>query len=114
MTQSKYVPMRGDIIWIDMSPQSGHEQAGRRPALVLSPEDYNRLTSLALICPITSRAKGYPFEVALPQGLAVVGVILSDQLKNVDWRSRSAEFMCKVDHAVIDATLEKVSNLLTL
>ena len=75
-----------DIVWLDFDPQTGHEQAGRRPALVLSPLAYNRPSGLAVLCPVTSRTKGYPCEVGIPTGLAVSGVVLADQLKNLDWR----------------------------
>jgi len=87
MIQARYVPRRGDFIWLDFNPQKGHEQAGRRPALVLSMTDYNRQVGLAVVCPITSAAKGYPWEVMIPQGEFVVGVVLSDQIKNVDWHT---------------------------
>ena len=79
-----YVPRRGDLVWLSFDPQAGHEQAGRRPAFVLSPEAYNRKTGLFLACPVTSKEKGYPFEVSLPSGLQVSGVILADQLKSLD------------------------------
>jgi mRNA interferase MazF len=95
-----YVPRRGDIVWLSFDPQAGHEQAGRRPAFVLSPENYNRKTGLFLACPITSRVKGYPFEVALPDGLAVSGVILVDQIKSLDWKVRKAEFAESTTHDV--------------
>jgi mRNA interferase MazF len=85
------VPDRGDAIWITLDPQAGHEQAGRRPALVLSPASYNEKVGLALLCPITSQVKGYPFEVPIPAGLTVSGVILADQVKSLDWRVRRAE-----------------------
>src|SRR5436189_3123370 len=91
-----YVPARGDAVWITLDPQAGHEQAGRRPALVLSPAAYNGRVGLALFCPITSQSKGYPFEVPLPDGLAVSGVVLSDQIKNLDWRAREAARICQV------------------
>jgi mRNA interferase MazF len=87
-----YVPRRGDLVWLNFDPQAGHEQAGRRPAFVLSPETYHRKTSLCLACPVTSKVKGYPFEVALPDGLPVSGVILADQVKSLDWKVRKAEF----------------------
>jgi mRNA interferase MazF len=86
-----YVPDAGDLIWLDFDPQAGREQAGRRPALVLSPSAYNRKTSLAVVCPITSQAKGYPFEVELQPAAAIRGVVLADHLKNLDWRRRRAE-----------------------
>jgi mRNA interferase MazF len=89
-----YVPERGHIVWIDLNPQAGHEQAGRRPALVLSPATYNGRVGLALLCPITNRPKGYPFEVSLPTGLPITGVILADQIKSLDWRVRRTEFAC--------------------
>ena len=89
-----YVPNRGDVVWIDFNPQTGHEQAGRRPAIVLSPSAYNGKVGLAILCPITNQAKGYPFEVPIPTGLAVKGVILADQVKSLDWQSRNAQFIC--------------------
>jgi len=85
-----YVPDRGEMIWLDVTPQAGHEQRGRRPALVLSPRSYNAKTSLCLCVPITSKIKGYPFEVVLPEGLPVHGAILSDQLKSLDFVVRDA------------------------
>src|SRR5439155_427115 len=91
-----YVPARGDAIWITLQPQAGHEQAGRRPALVLSPASYNSKVGLAIICPITSQIKGYPFEVLVPAGLKVSGAVLSDQAKSLDWRVRKAELICRL------------------
>ena len=90
------------------SPQSGHEQAGRRPALVISPRSYNRKVGLALCCPITSRVKGYPFEVGLPEGLKVTGAILADQIKSLDWRARKAARMGKVTSDIIDQTTARI------
>jgi mRNA interferase MazF len=107
-----YVPDRGDLIWIHFNPQSGHEQAGRRPALVLSPAAYNGRVGLALLCPVTSQAKGYPFEVQLPAGGRVEGVVLSDQLKSLDWRARQAERVGRVSKAVLQEVLGKLSTLL--
>src|SRR5437660_9952142 len=83
-----YVPSRGDAVWITLNPQAGHEQSGRRPALVLSPSAYNGRVGLALLCPITSQVKGYPFEVTLPHGLPITGVVLADEVKSLDWRAR--------------------------
>jgi len=83
-----YVPQRGDVVWISLNPQAGHDQAGRRPAVVVSPGSYNAKTGLALLCPITSQVKGYPFEVRLPEGLPATGAVLSDQVKCLDWRAR--------------------------
>lgn len=90
MTPS-FVPDSGDLIWLSFDPRAGREQAGHRPALVLSPIRYNRPSGLAVVCPITSRRKGYPFEVALPDGLPVAGVILADHVRSVDWQERRAE-----------------------
>ena len=97
-----YVPERGDIVWLQFDPQAGHEQAGRRPAFVLSPRAYNRRVGLALFCPVTSKAKGYPFEVPLPQGSVVTGVVLSDQLKSLDWKVRKAERIFRAPEAVVE------------
>src|SRR3974377_1468456 len=88
--KTAYVSERGDAVWITLDPQAGHEQAGRRPALVLSPSAYNGRVGLALLCPITSQVKGYPFEVPLPLGLPVAGVVGADQVKSLDWRARQA------------------------
>ncbi|RPI12393.1 MAG: endoribonuclease MazF [Acidobacteriales bacterium] len=86
-----YVPQTGDFVWLTFDPQAGREQSGRRPALVLSPGEYNRRSGLALVCPITNQAKGYPFEVAVPSSRGATGVILADHLKSVDWKARHAE-----------------------
>lgn len=107
------VPDRGDVVWISMSPQAGHEQAGRRPALVLSPAAYNRKVGLAILCPITGQVKGYPFEVRLPSGLPVEGVILSDQAKSLDWRAREAELICRISSQTVREALLKLATLLT-
>ena len=85
-----YVPQQGDIVWLTLNPQKGHGQSGRRPAVVLSPSSYNLKVGLAIFCPITSREKGYPFEVKLPKKFKIQGVILVDQVKSFDWRSRYA------------------------
>jgi mRNA interferase MazF len=108
----EWVPDQGDVVWIDMSPQSGHEQRGRRPALVLSPSSYNRRVGLALVCPITSKVKGYDFEVLLPPDLPVSGVILSDEVRSVDWKSRKAEALCHLPVDAIDDVLAKLRALL--
>jgi mRNA interferase MazF len=107
-----YVPRRGDAVWLNFDPQSGHEQAGHRPALVLSPEEYNRKTSLAVLCPITSHVKGYPFEVALPAGLSIKGVILADQVKSLDWRARKATLIKKLPAPVINRASELLATLI--
>ena len=107
-----YVPRRGDLVWLHFNPQTGHEQAGRRPALVLSPESYNGRVGLAILCPVTSQEKGYPFEVALPPGGAVTGVILSDQVKSLDWRARQAERIEALPPQLTEEVLQKLGTLL--
>lgn len=107
-----YVPERGDAVWLDFNPQSGHEQAGRRPALVISPKAYNQKVGLALFCPITSQVKGYPFEVAIPKGSKLNGVVLSDQIKSLDWRARKAKLITKLPVNIVDEVLLKTRTLL--
>jgi len=107
-----YIPERGDVIWLTFDPQAGHEQAGRRPALVLSPASYNGRVGLLLVCPITSRVKHYPFEVQIPPGFPVNGVILADQVKNLDWLARRAEYSCHLPVATIADVLAKLRPLL--
>ncbi|HZS07577.1 MAG TPA: endoribonuclease MazF [Blastocatellia bacterium] len=107
-----YVPERGDAVWIDLNPQAGHEQAGRRPALVLSPAAYNGKVGLAIVCPITNQAKGYPFEVTIPAGLGVTGVVLSDQVKSLDWRVRRAELICQLPKETVAQVRQKLGTLL--
>ena len=106
------VPDAGDLIWLTFDPQLGREQAGRRPALVLSPESYNRKSGLAMVCPITSRLKGYPFEVPLPDDLPITGAILADHLKSLDWRARKAERAARVPPDVLAEVLDRVAPLL--
>lgn len=113
MRRSRYVPRRSDVIWLDFHPQTGHEQAGRRPALVLSPADYNRTVGLVVVCPITLQSKGYPWEVAIAANEYVSGVVLADQIKSLDWRDRQAEFICAVDDAVVEDVIEKAFALLS-
>ena len=108
----KYVPGRGDVVWITLNPQAGHEQAGRRPALVLSPKPYNERVGLAILCPITHQIKEYPFEVTIPSNLAVSGAILSDQVKSLDWHVRKAEYACKLPESTVSETLHKLGTLL--
>jgi mRNA interferase MazF len=108
-----FIPDRGDIIWITLNPQAGHEQAGRRPAVILSPAAYNKKVGLALLCPITSQVKGYPFEVVIPAGLKISGVILSDQVKSLDWKARQAELICRLPVQTVDEILQKLNTLLT-
>lgn len=107
-----YVPARGDLVWLQFNPQAGHEQAGHRPALVISPSSYNRRVGLALCCPVTSQVKGYPFEVLLPDGVGVEGVVLSDQIKSLDWRVRRARRMGSVPAEVLEETLGKILALI--
>jgi len=107
-----YTPDSGDIVWITFNPQAGHEQAGRRPALVLSPAAYNGKVGLAILCPITSQIKGYPFEVVIPDDLEISGAILSDQVKNLDWKARKAEFAFKLPPASYNEVVQKLSTLI--
>lgn len=112
MIRKSYIPRRGDLVWIDFDPQSGHEQSGLCPAVVLSPQSYNEKVGLALICPVTSKAKGYPWEVGLPDGLQISGVILADLVKSLDWRSRSAEKIGSLPLSVVTEVLKKLGTLL--
>ncbi len=108
----RYVPERGDVVWLHFSPPVGHEQAGRRPALVVSPKAYNQKVGLALFCPITSRIKGYPFEVALPPQGKASGVVLSDQIKSLDWRVRRARRVSRAPKDLVKEVLAKIATLL--
>ena len=108
-----YVPQCGDVVRITLNPQAGHEQAGRRPAVVLSPQSYNGKTGLAILCPITNQIKGYPFEVLIPAGLLVAGAILSDQVRSLDWRARNAELVCTLPTETISEVLRKLVTLLS-
>jgi mRNA interferase MazF len=112
VSSQTYIPKCGDVVWITLNPQAGHEQAGRRPALVLSPKSYNSKTGLAIFCPVTSQVKGYPFEVLLPEGLPVAGAILSDQVKSLDWRARKAELICTLPNETTSEILQKLNTLL--
>lgn len=107
-----YVPERGDLVWLSFSPQVGHEQAGRRPAAILSPASYNGRVGLAIVCPITNQSKGYPFEVRLPAGVGITGVILADQVRSVDWRGRQAERAGKLPDDALQEVLKKLNTLL--
>lgn len=111
MKSGSYIPDRGDIVWLDFTPQAGHEQRGKRPALILSPKIYNQKTSLCICLAITSKIKGYPFEVPLPPNISIEGVILSDQIKNLDFKARDATFVCTVSKDTIE-TVQK--NILAL
>ncbi len=111
MTQA-WAPDAGDLVWLTFHPCAGREQAGRRPVLVLSPKAYNRKSRLGVVCPITSHIKGYPFEVPLPPGLPITGVILADQLKSVDWQSRRAERAGRVPDRLLRDVLARLAPLL--
>jgi len=113
VTSPQRVPERGDALWIDFDPQTGRERAGRRPAVVLSPAAYNGKVGLALLCPVTRQVKGYPFEVGIPGGLPVAGVILADQVKSLDWRRRNATLIAALPPATAAAVLRRVNALLT-
>ena len=108
---SRYVPERGDLVWINFNPQRGHEQAGLRPAVVVSPSDYNRVVRLALFCPVTSQVKGYPFEVPIPPGGRIKGVVLADQIKSLDWRARGVEYVDSLPAEVFVDVLERLRPL---
>ncbi|MBN1224783.1 MAG: endoribonuclease MazF [Candidatus Aminicenantes bacterium] len=113
VVSKRYCPDRGDLVWLSFSPQAGSEQAGRRPALVISPKAYNLKVGLILACPVTTSIKNYPFEVKLPDGLSLAGVILSDQIKSLDWNARNAELACRVLPETVDEVLAKISTLLS-
>ena len=112
VSSQNYIPHCGDAVYITLNPQVGHEQAGRRPAVVLSPQNYNSKVGLAILCPITYQIKGYPFEVLLPTGLPIAGAILSDQVKSLDWRARNAELICTLPTETISEVLQKLGTLL--
>ena len=112
MVDRNYVPSRGDIVWLSFTPHGGRKQAGHRPAVVLSPRAYNGKTSLALMCPIMSRVKGYPFEVTLPSASTISGVVLADQIKSLDWRAGSARYESRTTTHVVGEVLDKVGVLL--
>ena len=107
-----YIPSRGDVVWLEFTPQAGREQSGRRPALVISPRRYNQKVGLCLFCPVTSRVKGYPFEVKIPGNLMIEGVILSDQIKSLDWKIRKAKLICKLTNEVLEEVLVKTKTLI--
>src|SRR3990170_4042342 len=106
-----YVPERGDIVWLSFDPQSGHEHSGHRPALVLSPSNYNEKTGLMLCCPLTTQIKGYPFEVVV-DGKGKNGAVLADQIKSLDWKVREAEKNGKVSKEILEEVLEKLKTLI--
>ena len=111
MVRKKYIPERGDIIWLNFDPQSGHEQKGKRPAIVISPREYNEKTGLGLFCPMISKSKGYPFEVKI-ENKKISGVILSDQIKSLDWKTREIEFIFKEKSEKTEEVINKVNVLI--
>ncbi len=111
MVKKTYIPERGDLVWLDFSPQAGHEQRGKRPAIVLSPREYNGKVGLALFCPITSKEKGYPFEVKI-KTRKLDGVIIADQIKSLDWKIRNIEFVEKAKESELEEVMEKIRVLL--
>lgn len=109
---TRYVPAQGDVVFLQFNPQQGREQAGLRPALVLSPKEYNAKVGLMIACPITSHKKGYPFEVSVSEGMKTRGVILADHVKSLDWVARKARFVEHIPRKTLQAVLEKLSLLL--
>ena len=109
---ARYTPRRGDLVWLKFDPQAGHEQSGRRPALVVSHDAYNSKVGLALMCPITSNSKGYPFEVTLPKGMPIHGVVLADQVRNLDWHAREARFIGRVGQPTLQEVLARIHTLI--
>ena len=107
-----YIPSCGDIVWLEFTPQAGREQAGRRPALVISPRQYNQKVGLGLFCPVTSQVKGYPFEVKIPGNLMIEGIILSDQIKSLDWKIRKAKLICRLANEALEEVLAKIKTLI--
>jgi mRNA interferase MazF len=111
MVDSHYTPQRGDIVWLEFDPQAGHEQKGRRPALVISHGKYNEKVSLALFCPITSKTKNYPFEVPISKA-KITGSILSDQIKSLDWKARKAEFIERITDEEMNSVIDRIQLLI--
>ncbi len=108
-----YIPQRGNIVWINFSPQSGREQAGRRPGLVISRIRYNRRSGLVIVCPITTQIKGYHFEIPIPEGVPVSGVVLADHIKSLDWRTRQADLICQMPAEIVVKVVEAIDELLS-
>jgi len=109
-----YIPDAGDLVWLTFDPQAGHEQPGRRPALIISPRTYNAKARLAIACPVTSHVKGYPFEVPLPAGGKISGVVLADHVKNLDWEARRVVVEAKALSEVLTEVRERLRALLEL
>jgi mRNA interferase MazF len=112
VNQDHLVPERGDVVMVRLNPQVWYEQSGARPAVIISPAAYNEKVGLALLCPVTSEVKGYPFEVLIPEGLPVSGAVLSDRVKSLDWRARKAEWVCRLPPALINEVLGKLRAVL--
>jgi len=110
----QYAPQRGDLVWLQFSPQAGHEQRRLRPGLVVSATVYNERTGMALVCPVTNQVKGYPFEILLPAGLKVTGAVLADHVKNLDWKARHAKKIAAAPKSVLDQVLARIASLLQL
>jgi mRNA interferase MazF len=108
------LPGSGDLVWIDLNPTVDHEQSGHRPVIVLTPRQYNAPSGLCIICPITSRARGYPFEVAIPQGHAISGIILADQVRSVSWEKRYVKMASVAPAKLLDEVRERLAALLQL
>ena len=113
MVIKNYIPDRGDIVWLNFDPQSGHEQKGKRPAIVVSPKEYNEKVGLGLFCPITSKIKNYPFEVKI-ENKKITGVVLSDQIKSLDWKSREIEFVFKETSEKMEEIVRKLNVLINV
>ena len=113
MSRREYVPGRGDVVWMTFSPQAGHEQSGRRPAVVISSSIYNGRTGMALCCPVTSQVKGYPFEVLVPPELKIKGAILADHIRNIDWRARRTKYIGQLPESAMDEVSGKKVALIT-
>lgn len=111
MVKKNYVPEKGDLVWLNFDPQAGHEQKGRRPAICVSQKKYNQKIGLALFCPITSHIKGYPFEIVLEKH-SINGCILSDQIKNLDWKQRNCAFIEKASDEEIDSVVDNIKLLI--
>lgn len=112
VSSTNYFPEQGDVVWVDLEPVRGHQQGGRRPALVLSRGAYNRKVGLMIACPITTRSKGYPFEVVIPEGYNVKGVILADHVKSLDWKSRQVELINSLPSEVVEEVQQRLGPLL--
>jgi mRNA interferase MazF len=112
MVVRRYVPDAGDLVWLSFDPRTGHEQRGRRPALILSPRAYNEKARLALACPITSRIKGYPFEVPLAASGEITGVVLADQVKSLDWHERKAAYVASISGQILDEVRQRLRVLI--